>query len=149
MAATYDRRRQNELIMRSKSAYLRRHYGDNIRIVEDAKETKEALNHAILPVPGHLAAANKVPLPALRAERTMHDTTGNLVSKSAGRRFSIEQSGFVDYSELLESDINGFSKKARLSAQATVPPAQSAVNTTPAVSVSDEDDISILDVLED
>lgn len=149
MAATYDRRRQNELIMRSKSAYLRRHYGDNIRIVEDAKETKEALNHAILPVPGHLAAANKVPLPALRAERTTHDTTGNLVSKSAGRRFSIEQSGFVDYSELLESDIGGFSKKAGLPAQAAASPAQNVVNTTFDMSSPDENDISILDVLED
>lgn len=149
MAATYDRRRQNELIMRSKSAYLKRHYGDNIRIVEDAKETKEALNHAILPVPGHLATANKVPLPALRAERTTHDNTGNLVSKSAGRQFSIEQSGFVDYNELLESDIGGFSKKAGLPAQAAASPAQSVVNTTFDMSSPDENDISILDVLED
>ena len=148
MSATYDRKKQNELIMQSKSAYLKRHYGGSIRIVEDAKETREAINSAILPMPGHLAAANRVPLPSLRAERTTHDEAGNLLSKQPGRTVAIEQSGFVSYDDLLKADIEGTSvAKLKKADRPVIFSAETAVDMTP--QERPDEDISILDVLGD
>lgn len=147
MAAVYDRKRQNALIMQSKSAYLKRHYGNKIRIVQEAPETVEAMESAVLPIPGHLASANKVPLPAMHSERTTHDAAGNLLSRRDGKPVTIEQSGFVSYDSLLMNDIaktTGSPAPVKFENQAV---GIAASATPPAV--TGNENISILDVLED